>query len=78
VQLSIIGKVPERISFNVELRFTQAVALKRDPNKLFLASTWTTGGVGAGGSDSVGDFIMRELGKLTDDFLNAYLSVNSK
>ena len=79
VQVSTVGKVPGAIAYNVDLYFQQDVILERNTNsKIFGASTWSAGTIGTAGSAVASDAIKQLLAKLTDEFLNAYLTVNPK
>ncbi len=58
----------------VELALNQGVWLRRDPSVQSIASTWSSTGVAQADLSHVRDFVK----ELTDDFTNAWLSVNPK
>lgn len=69
----------EIFSYSVDLELDQDVVLDQDRDTYVNTETWSARGIIAiAGRSRVVEAIRRNVGDLTDQFINAYLSVNPK
>ena len=64
-------------AYNVEVEYVQQVLLMRDPQTLYFAPTWETGGVGMIGAARLGE-VRQDVANYVDQFVKAYLEQNPK
>ena len=64
-------------AYNVEVEYVQQVLLMRDPQTLYFAPTWETGGIGMIGAARLGE-VRQDVANYVDQFVKAYLEQNPK
>jgi len=72
--------VREEIGFsaaNIHVAFKQAVLLKRDPTKSFMATTWKADDISMGKTSDLKG-VREDVKALVDQFINDYLAANPK
>ncbi len=77
VDLSGSNRNGKIFSFLVEIELWQKSILKRDPKVEVVTGTWSTGVFGSGPASNIGKDLMELINSTMDDFIRAYLSVNS-
>jgi hypothetical protein len=65
------------VVYSISVQLWQRVLLTRDPNKIYIASTWDTGFIGCAGLDRI-ESIRESVKNYVDAFINDYLAVNPK
>jgi hypothetical protein len=74
---AVIDDYVEHCAYSIRLELTQTVSLERKPDTTIESvATWSTGGVGVY-AKGWRQAMLDDVGNYTDQFIDAYLAVNS-
>ena len=74
---TVKGDHGQMYAYNVEVEYVQQILLMRDPQTLYFAPTWETGGVGMIATSRLRE-VRQDVANYVDQFIKAYLEQNPK